>query len=79
MFTSDQTVMQRLQQGNIVSKIHDALKNNAFCCYVQKICSTGITSNKLSTMPNYEVLVRMLDHGGDIIAPYIFLPAAAIS
>lgn len=75
--TSDQAVMQRLQQGNIVSQIQDALRANRFCCYVQKICTTKTASLTTDCEPcNYEVLVRMLDEKGNIIAPYQFLPPA---
>ncbi|MEO1888846.1 MAG: EAL domain-containing protein [Cycloclasticus sp.] len=75
--SSDQAVMQRLQQGNIVSQIQDALRNDNFTCYVQKICLTKTASNRIPCGPcNYEVLVRMLDDKGDIIAPYHFLPPA---
>ena len=75
--TSDQAVMQRLQQGNIVSKIQDALRTNRFNCYLQKICRTKTSAAGIGCTPcNYEVLVRMLDEKGDVIAPYHFLPPA---
>jgi diguanylate cyclase (GGDEF)-like protein len=75
--TSDQAVMQRLQQGNIVSQIQDALRTNRFSCYLQKICHIKKPVTDISSAPcNYEVLVRMLDEKGDVIAPYHFLPPA---
>ena len=75
--SSDQVVLQRLQQGNIVSQIQDALKTDKFTCYVQKICSSKLVGNSQHTqLCNYEILVRMLDNKGDIIAPYVFLPPA---
>ena len=75
--TSDQAVLQRLQEGNIVSQIHNALKTEGFTCYIQKICNTTLSSKKESSAAmNYEVLVRLLDYKGEIVAPYVFLPAA---
>ena len=74
--TSDQAVMQRLQQGNIVSQIQDALKTNRFTCYLQKICPVDPSTAKDSNLSHYEVLVRMLDQKGELVAPFLFLPTA---
>lgn len=75
--TADQAVLQRLQEGNVVSQIHNAFKTDSFTCYIQQIRSTSLSSKKESpTAANYEVLVRMLDYKGQIVAPYAFLPAA---
>lgn len=74
---ADQAVALRLQQNNIVSQINDALKANRFECYVQKIRTvSNEDSNTKNTLSNYEVLVRMLNADGSIIAPNVFLPAA---
>lgn len=73
----DQAVALRLQQNNIVSQIHDALKTNHFDCYVQRICAVSDNESAIENMqPNYEVLVRMVDEEGKIVAPNVFLPAA---
>lgn len=75
--SADQAVLLRLQQNNIVSQIHEALKTDQFICYVQKICTTD--SFETHTSPelcNYEVLVRMTDGKGNMIPPNVFLPPA---
>ncbi|MGB1427192.1 MAG: bifunctional diguanylate cyclase/phosphodiesterase [Cycloclasticus sp.] len=74
--TADQAVIQRLQEGNIVSKIHTALKQEHFVCYAQKICVTTPTEGNECQMPHYEILIRMQDNKGQIHAPHTFLPAA---
>jgi EAL domain-containing protein (putative c-di-GMP-specific phosphodiesterase class I) len=48
------------------------LETNRFCLYSQKIVS--ITSNP--SVDRYEILLRMLDENGDIVAPNEFIPAA---
>lgn len=74
---ADQAVALRLQQNNIVSQIHDALKADRFDCYVQRICAVSDNESASENMqPNYEVLVRMVDEEGKIVAPNVFLPAA---
>jgi diguanylate cyclase (GGDEF)-like protein len=55
------------------TKINLALEQDRFCLYAQKIQSIA-SPNKPEL--HYEVLLRMLDTNGDIIAPGLFLPAA---
>jgi diguanylate cyclase (GGDEF)-like protein/PAS domain S-box-containing protein len=55
-----------------VSKISRALETNRFCLYFQKIVSI---SSKQS-VEHYEILLRMLDDNGEIVAPNEFIPAA---
>ena len=74
--TADQAVIQRLQEGNIISKIHTALKQEHFVCYAQKICDTTPNGGNECDTPNYEILIRLQDAKGQIHAPYTFLPAA---
>jgi len=75
--SSDQAVLHRLQQGNIVNQIQEALRSNDFTCYVQRICSTEVAGCGNSCInPKYEVLIRMLDDEGKIISPDVFLPPA---
>ena len=75
--SSDQAVLHRLQQGNIVNQIQEALRSNNFTCYVQRICSTEVAGCGTPCInPKYEVLIRMLDDEGKIISPDIFLPPA---
>jgi len=56
-----------------VNKINQALENNDFCLYAQKIMPNMMTAG---TGLHYEVLLRMLDDEGRIIPPNAFLPAA---
>jgi len=75
--TSDQAVLHRLQQGNIVNQIQEALRTDHFSCYVQRICTTDVAGCGNSCInPKYEILIRMLDEEGEIISPDVFLPPA---
>jgi diguanylate cyclase (GGDEF)-like protein len=56
-----------------VNKINQALENDGFCLYAQKIVPNMM---KGATGLHYEVLLRMLDDEGGIIPPNAFLPAA---
>jgi diguanylate cyclase (GGDEF)-like protein len=56
-----------------VTRINQALENNSFCLYAQKIQPNSLTSG---SGLHYEVLLRLLDESGKIIAPNAFLPAA---
>jgi EAL domain-containing protein (putative c-di-GMP-specific phosphodiesterase class I) len=48
------------------------LETNRFCLYSQKIVS--ITSNP--SVEHYEILLRMLDENGEIVAANEFISAA---
>ena len=56
-----------------VTRIHEALEHNQFELYYQPIVP-------LNGQPelgwHYELLLRLRDHSGDLIAPGLFLPAA---
>lgn len=54
-----------------VSRIHQALADDLFCLYAQTI--EALESNKGN---HYELLLRMIDEKGNIIAPGLFLPSA---
>ncbi|MGR9051067.1 MAG: EAL domain-containing protein [Gammaproteobacteria bacterium] len=62
-----------LRSGNTTwcAKINHALENNCFRLYKQNIKALSSTSGE-----HYEILVRMADERGNIIAPGAFLPAA---
>ena len=56
-----------------VMRIAQALEENRFCLYHQKIVSTA------STQPHkehYEVLLRLNDEMGNVVSPMAFIPAA---
>ena len=54
-----------------VTRINQALKENRFTLYAQKIVSLGNDIEK-----HYEILIRMVDTDGKIIPPGAYLPAA---
>jgi len=57
----------------MVSQINHAFELGNFRLYRQKIVSLGAADGEV---PHYEVLVRMLDRGGNLIPPSGFMPAA---
>lgn len=56
-----------------VTQINQALENDNFCLFAQKIQANADTGN---TGLHYEVLLRFIDASGGIITPNAFLPAA---
>lgn len=68
----DKELTLRLNQAQWASQFNQALKENRFRLYSQPI-------RPIEASPegeHYEVLVRMLDPGGEVIPPNSFLPAA---
>ncbi|MCW6053752.1 EAL domain-containing protein [Lyngbya sp. CCAP 1446/10] len=68
----DSELIRQRGERLAVSQISRALETNRFCLYYQKIVS--ITSNQ--SVEHYEILLRMLDKNGEIVAPNEFIPAA---
>lgn len=62
-----------IRQGEMqwVGRINQAIEQNQFCLYAQPIVPLNNDSGR-----HYELLLRMLDEQGSIIAPGEFLPAA---
>lgn len=61
------------QEMQWISRLHEALDNDSFELFLQRIQSI----NSLSTpSDHYEVLLRMVDRNGKLIPPGAFLPAA---
>lgn len=69
----DSVVVRRSDQMHWVPRIHLALDQNRFKLYRQPIASLGKDSEGDE---RFEILLRMLDRRGRIIAPGEFLPAA---
>lgn len=69
----DYSMLERDKHMNSLSSIYQALDNDNFILYLQKICPFNKNANEPD---HYEVLVRMLDENGEIIPPGSFLPAA---
>lgn len=56
-----------------VPKISEALEHDGFCLYYQPIVALGSGRKQYS---HFEVLARMKDDGGQLVAPGEFIPAA---
>jgi PAS domain S-box-containing protein len=66
---ADNRVMQDFEKNlNIISKVADALKNDRVIAYFQPIIDL-----KTNIITKYECLMRVVDEGGDIISPGVFL------
>ena len=69
--TDSKAIAKHTNETNWLNRINNALDNNEFILYFQKIASL-----KISNHEHYEVLVRMLDKDGTTIPPNSFIPAA---
>ncbi len=55
-----------------VNRVHDALRNDRFELHCQAIYPTANQAEP----HHYELLIRMRDENGELVAPYNFIPAA---
>ena len=69
--TDSKAIAKHTSQTNWLNRINNALDNNEFVLYFQKIASL-----KYDKHEHYEVLVRMIDKDGSTIPPNSFIPAA---
>jgi len=69
----DQAVRQREGEMNWVGRIHEALRDERFVLYTQRL--QGLRPDN-GAEDHHEVLVRMLDRHGALIPPSAFIPAA---
>ena len=69
--TDSSVITKHANETNWLNRINNALDNNGFVLYFQKISSL-----KDKTLEHYEVLIRMLDKNGATIPPNSFIPAA---
>lgn len=67
----DVNMAKRHGEMQWVTKIYEALEENRYCLYAQKISALGNQSGH-----HYELLVRMRDTNNEIVPPGVFLPAA---
>ena len=67
----DSELAERQVEMRWVARIHQAIKENQFILYAQAIVPVKSTIEK-----HYELLIRLQDDEGSIIAPGVFLPAA---
>ena len=68
----DHSVGSRYQTQSVLT-IANAIEEDRFCLYHQKIIPTAATSN-ITT--HYEILLRMLDEHDNIILPSAFIPVS---
>ncbi|MHC5748829.1 MAG: diguanylate cyclase, partial [Nostoc sp.] len=71
--TNDHEQLQRRGEMQWVSRISQALENDWFCLYAQRI--TAITP-AAQNGDHYEVLLRLRDEQGNLVLPMTFIPAA---
>ncbi|WP_013322698.1 EAL domain-containing protein [Gloeothece verrucosa] len=72
-FSLDEEELNQQGQARLwVSRLNQALENNKFCLYTQRIApiTSAIGTN------HYEVLLRLVDEQGNMILPGNFLPVA---
>ncbi len=70
--TGDDAVITHHGAMQWVHRINQALEENRFCLYCQRI----VPLQNSGAAKRYEFLIRMLDEEGNIILPKTFLPAA---
>ena len=82
---ADLVVARQRGERQWIEKLNRALEENRFRLYVQKIVAiepeatetfSQIAESKSYQSCHYEVLLRLLDESGKLIAPGVFLPAA---
>jgi diguanylate cyclase (GGDEF)-like protein/PAS domain S-box-containing protein len=70
---TDSELMQRFGEMTWVQRIHEALEQDRFCLFAQKIIPLGeADSDRL----HVELLLRLRDETGQLVAPGHFIPAA---
>ncbi len=67
----DSDIAQRQGEMQWVARIYQALEEDRFCLFAQKIVELGNDEKY-----HYEILLRMIGEEGEIIPPGAFLPAA---
>ena len=67
----DTDIAQRQGEMKWVARIYQALEEDRFCLFAQKIVQLGKDEKH-----HYEILLRMIGEDGEIIPPGAFLPAA---
>jgi len=71
---NEEDSLSTFRQGELfwITRLNDAIKDENFALYLQRIFPTRGNGD----VQKYEVLVRMLENGSDVIKPGAFLPAA---
>ncbi len=66
------TLVRRSEEIEWIGRVQEALRDDLFVLHCQPVLPVEERTNP----PHFEVLVRMRDYNGDILAPADFLPAA---
>ncbi len=66
------TLVRRSEEIEWVGRVQDALRNDQFVLFCQPVKPLR-DANKA---PHFEILIRLRDHDGGILAPIVFLPSA---
>ncbi|CAM2157525.1 diguanylate cyclase [Pararobbsia alpina] len=76
--STDGELTRQVGQVSWAGRIRDALAQNRFRLYVQPICRTSddFDPDRRVEHHHHEILLRMVDEDGSIIAPGAFIPAA---
>jgi diguanylate cyclase (GGDEF)-like protein len=69
---ADQSIIRRHADVEVVQRLHEALENDRFVLYAQPILPLSAEGGE----PRFELLLRMLGAGGEILPPEKFLSAA---
>jgi diguanylate cyclase (GGDEF)-like protein len=70
---SDSERLRRVNEMTWVQRIHEALENNRFCLHAQKI--VPLDEHDTDGL-HFELLLRLRDEAGQLVAPGNFIPAA---
>ena len=71
-YDTDQAMQARTGEMQWTTRIEQALDEDGFVLFAQRISQIGVAPDLIHA----EVLIRMRDHDGSLIAPGAFLPAA---
>ena len=71
----DDEMRKRSGEMQWVSRIHEAMEQGRLCLYAQRIM--GLKPNGVGALDApHEILLRMVDHAGELVPPMAFIPAA---
>jgi diguanylate cyclase (GGDEF)-like protein len=73
VFAEDNTTLvRRSEEIEWIGRVQEALREDQFVLFCQPVKPLQNTG----TAPHFEILIRLRDHNGEILAPIVFLPAA---
>jgi len=73
VFAEDNTTLvRRSEEIEWIGRVQEALRKDQFVLYCQPVMPIDAEAGA----PHFEILIRMLDKDGEILAPGVFLPAA---